>query len=892
MMEEIKRIGEHVLKQIGYEKEQHARQKAEMRVEAIFNDKPSIFWLYSRDYLPQRTERRNIHGDITGFDPNFTPPETVQIEGVRLSKNSVIGGELIKNRVKSFSYTAPGGLQKVDPKNFTIYKPYLGVKIVDAKTGEIQVKGEESLRFNSLNKLLKQFQDQFKKERLQKELEEEKEEGRAAVLQQEIEELKEKIESEFEQQQRYIRESTELRMQPILDPEQETIKRAKILDGMLIIDGGPGTGKTTTLIQRINFLTAVTIGEYREDLSPEVINELEGSWRFFSPSRLLKQFLKNSMDSEGLNSNDQYTKVWSDYLNEVFKKYTLFNPATQNPFIKAHGFSESVFPKDSFILLKLFEMIKDAVLVDVKKRLNRVIDSKIDGLSWSEKGESLKRKAKSALKMNSVEEFIKQFEDWKKKERDAIKDDLEELNEKLNRLSARIEIRVKEKKPELYQEITDHLQERFEKRFDVDPDEEEDEDDFDAEDSVIQTFNPQLERSRFFRQLTTAKALRSLKKGFSKRKVLKDWGDELEFAFENIDLTEIGELIYFRTFTNKMIAGGGTAVLSRIPAVYKQIRSDIVDFLEKHGYKNERFRDLIEKDRKRIHTDEMNLVLWFINQTIKNLRKESPTTYNQLEHNYVTGFKEEVRSVIAVDEATDFSPLELATISSFSDPRFNSVTLSGDLMQRMTASGIADWGALDRLFPEAQVERLTVSYRQSPTLLELASQLYENVTGVKPDFKAYIPKSKGEPKPVVVQNESSEEISDWLENQIIGVYSAYGNSIPSVAIFAESDEAVIKIAKALQESDRLLDVGITVRHSTSDSELVPDAQVCVYNIKNIKGLEFEAVFFANIDCLDVPNDELLQKYLYVGLSRAAYHLGVSYKKELPVSLKFLEGGDL
>ncbi len=889
-MEEINRIGNHVLEQIAYEKERNARQKAEMRVEALFNKKPSIFWLYNKDYQPQRTERRNIHGDITGFDPDFTPPETVQIDdGLRLSKNSVLGGELIKSRVKSFSYTAPKGKQRVDPKNFTIYSPHYGVKKVDAKTGEIQVKGEEVLRFNSLIKLLKKYQDQSEKERLQRELKEEKEEGRAAVLQQEIQELEEKIDSEFEQQQRYIRESTELRMQPILDPEQETIKRAKILDGMLIIDGGPGTGKTTTLIQRINFLTSATIGEYREDLSPEIINELEGSWRFFSPSRLLKQFLKNSMNAEGLNSNDQYTKVWSDYLNEAFKKYTLFNPATQTPFIKAHGFTVSVFPNNSSVLLRLFEMLNEAVLEDINKRLNRVIDSRIDGLSWSEKGEVLKQKAKSALNKDSIDAYIKQFEDWKKKERDAIKEDLEDLNDKLNKLSARIMVRVKENKPELYQEITDYLQERFEKRYEVDVDEEEEEEDFESEDAAIQTFNPQLERSRFFRRLTTAKALRSLKKGFSKRKVLKDWGDELEFAFENIDLTEVGELIYFRTFTNRMIAGGGTAVLSRVPTVYKQIRSDILEFLEEHGYKNESFRALIEKDRKRIHTDEMNLVLWFINQTIKNLRMESPTTYDQLDHNYVTGFKGEVRSVVAVDEATDFSPLELAAISSFSDPRYNSVTLSGDLMQRMTPSGIADWEALDNLFPEAQVERLTVSYRQSPTLLELASQLYENVTGVKPDFKAYIPKSKGEPKPEVVQKESSEEISDWLEHQIIGVYSAYGNSIPSVAIFAESDEAVIKIAKSLQESDRLLDVGITVRHSTSDSELVPDAQVCVYNIKNIKGLEFEAVFFANIDCLDVLDEELLQKYLYVGLSRAAYHLGVSYKKELPESLKFLEG---
>jgi hypothetical protein len=886
-MEEIKRIGENVLKQVEYEKEQYSLQYAQMRVDAMFNGSPKILWLYNKETPKRSVEKRDFLGNITGTELYETSPERVQIDsGSAVSKNSKLGGELIKNRCKDFSYHAPRGEFKVSPKNLTIYRP--DISKVDAKNGEIEVKGKDLFRFKSLKQLLKQYKVQSEKEHLRKRLEEEKEVEKAAVLQQQILELEEEIVSEIEQQQRYIRESTELRMQPILDPEQETIKRSKILDGMLIIDGGPGTGKTTTLIQRINFLTDVTIGQYREDLSDDAINNLEGNWRFFSPSRLLKQFLKNSMDSEGLNTNDQYTKVWSDYLNEVFKKYTLFNPATQNPFIKAHGFTESVFPTESKLIQSLFDKLNKAVLDDIKKRLKRVIDSDIDGVSWSKKGENLKQKAKSALQKNTLEDFVKLFEDWKKSERDQVKDELEDLNVKLSRLAARIELRVKEKAPEVYKKITNHLKERYESRFDIEADEEEEED-FDTEETAVQSFNPQIERSRFFRQLTSAKALRTLNKGFRKRKILKDWKDDLEFAFDNIELTEIGELTYFRTFTNNLIAGAGTAVFGRIPIVYKQIRSEIVNLLDEQGYENEKFGALVKKERKRIHTDEMNLILWFINQTIKNLRTKSPITYDQLDHNYVSGFKEEVRSVIAIDEATDFSPLEIAAISSFSDPRYNSVTLSGDLMQRMTASGIDNWKALDHLFPQVQVERLTISYRQSSTLLELASKLYENVTGVKPDFKAYIPKSKAEPQPVIVKKDSDDDVSDWLESQIIKVYTMYGNKIPSVAIFAESDVAVTKLAKVLQNSDRLLDVGITVRYSTSDSELVPDSQVCVFNIKNIKGLEFEAVFFANIDCLDVHDNELLQKYLYVGLSRAAYYLGVSYKYDLPESLRFLEG---
>ena len=47
-----------------------------------------------------------------------------------------------------------------------------------------------------------------------------------------------------------------------------------------------------------------------------------------------------------------------------------------------------------------------------------------------------------------------------------------------------------------------------------------------------------------------------------------------------------------------------------------------------------------------------------------------------------------MKGVVAVDEATDFSLWELVAMSSLSHPLFNSVTLSGDLMQRLTNKGI------------------------------------------------------------------------------------------------------------------------------------------------------------------------------------------------------------
>lgn len=56
-------------------------------------------------------------------------------------------------------------------------------------------------------------------------------------------------------------------------------------------------------------------------------------------------------------------------------------------------------------------------------------------------------------------------------------------------------------------------------------------------------------------------------------------------------------------------------------------------------------------------------------------------------------------------------------------------------------------------------------------------------------------------------------------------------------------------------------------------------------MEHIKGLEFEAVFFVDIDKLAQSYPETYEKYLYVGVTRAATYLGMTCSTTLPSLLE-------
>ncbi|CAK0753093.1 hypothetical protein CCP4SC76_2420002 [Gammaproteobacteria bacterium] len=105
-----------------------------------------------------------------------------------------------------------------------------------------------------------------------------------------------------------------LRDQPVLDQYQDEIFRLP-LDKRLLILGPPGTGKTTTLIRRLGQkLDSAFLTEDEKHIIGELgaVNNTAhvDSWLMFTPTELLKLYLKEAFARENVPASDHRIKTW------------------------------------------------------------------------------------------------------------------------------------------------------------------------------------------------------------------------------------------------------------------------------------------------------------------------------------------------------------------------------------------------------------------------------------------------------------------------------------------------------------------------------------------------------------------------------------------------------
>ena len=240
---------------------------------------------------------------------------------------------------------------------------------------------------------------------------------------------------------------------------------------------------------------------------------------------------------------------------------------------------------------------------------------------------------------------------------------------------------------------------------------------------------------------------------------------------------------------------------------------------------------------------------------------------------------------ILVDEATDFSPIQLASMAALTHPRLRSFFACGDFNQRLTTWGARSADDLKWVFADFDIKEITVSYRQSKQLNDLARAMIRAVGGTEQN--ASLPAhmdSVGVAPALLEHATNAEAIVGWLADRIREIERFVGQ-LPSTAIFVNTEDDVAPVADALNAA--LAEHNIPVIACREGQAVGQESNVRVFDIQHIKGLEFEAVFFVGIDQLATLHPALFDKYLYVGTTRAATYLGVTCQGTLPSAIESL-----
>ena len=278
-----------------------------------------------------------------------------------------------------------------------------------------------------------------------------------------------------------------------------------------------------------------------------------------------------------------------------------------------------------------------------------------------------------------------------------------------------------------------------------------------------------------------------------------------------------------------------------------------------------------------IHPLEVDVVLLAILRTVGDLLGGSGRfAWSQLEP--VRGI---YRNQIVVDEATDFSPIQLACMEALSHRRIRSFFACGDFNQRLTVWGTRCADDLKWACPRIQIKEINIAYRQTKQLGNLTRAMIEAAGQFTPSMDLPDHVESDGFAPVLLEDATFDATIDWLADRVREIDSLV-ERLPSTAVLVDSEDEVYRVANALHAA--VSEHNVNVVPCPLGQAVGQDNDVRVFSVEHIKGLEFEAVFFVAIDRLAAREPTLFEKYLYVGASRAATYLGITCEGTLPEAM--------
>ena len=671
-----------------------------------------------------------------------------------------------------------------------------------------------------------------------------------------------------------------LRDQPILDQYQDEIFRRPI-DNRLLILGPPGTGKTTTLIRRLGQKLDTAYLDEGEQRLVETIASAQGiahanNWLMFTPTELLKQYLKEAFAREGVPASDQRIRTWQDYRRELARNVfgvlrrasgsgtfvlkdgltSMTDAALERPIQWFDDFDE--WQRKAYVqeLHEAATLLHDAKTPDVLSlgaRLQDILSRAADGALAAMFGSLSVEIAKVQALVSSLKEGsdakIKAALNLQLKRNRAFLDELARMIDSLQQGQA------------------------TEEDDQDDPDADEEEDITASRTGRTAALNAYMQAVRA--QARAAASKRTVSKTSRNGKIIEWLGER---SLTEADRVEVGASLLVQASARRFV-NPVKRYLEGIPKRYRAFRRERQP--ANTWYRHEGF------EARDIHPLELDIVLLAILRAAGDLLSR-PNVQRDIDSPAWSSLQPILGhncNQILVDEATDFSPIQLASMAALTHPRLRSFFACGDFNQRLTTWGARSADDLKWVFADFDIKEITVSYRQSKQLNDLARAMIRAVGGTEQN--ASLPAhmdSMGVAPALLEHATNAETIVGWLADRIREIERFVGQ-LPSTAIFVNTEDDVAPVAEALNTA--LAEHNIQVIACREGQAVGQESNVRVFDIQHIKGLEFEAVFFVSIDQLATLHPALFDKYLYVGTTRAATYLGVTCQGSLPSAIESL-----
>lgn len=659
-----------------------------------------------------------------------------------------------------------------------------------------------------------------------------------------------------------IRKKVILKQQPILDKMQDKVFRLPI-DSFIMLQGRPGTGKTTTLIKRISQKTDTNFLSDEEKSIIQGTVDHKNSWIMFTPNDLLKSYLKEAFNKENIPASNEKIKTWDELsfilARDVIGLLKREERLSSLTFVK----NKNIINQDS----NFRDFYLDYEKYYLKKYLNEINTS----LEWAE--DNLKNQLFVELK-----KLLIQIDDYLLESLKLFLIKLVEKSDQIKEIFAYVKSEVEEEKiindklKEIIEKDKKFLEElyNFSSNIKKSPsndnnDEEEQEVEITGEDKNIR------KQAKDFYQNAIFTLARSKIKG----KIINpksEVGKILEYLGDRIPdqnyILDIGRKITINSHKT-ILVNSPNRILNSVSKSYLNYR--------RKGNENGFYTNI--PDTTEIDQFELDILILLKLKLIHFYNENLDSSKRSL-YPLLSEFENYLKNQVLIDEVTDFSPIQIKCIKLLANPKIKSIFVSGDFNQRLTKYGLKDhedisWG------DEVKYEEITNYYRQSSILYDFSNKLVN-----KSDNQITPVNNEKEFKPVLGEKLSNYSlVTSWLSDRIIEIKNNLG-MVPSIAILVNNDFQVDELKEKLEEEINGKE-NFRIFGSKGGRDIADDHDIRIYSIQYIKGLEFESVFFIDVDDLKENHPDLYNKYLYVGSTRAATFLGFTCKIKLPLELEQL-----